>query len=454
MAATFSTLRRVTLALSVVAILALLLQIAVVIVHYGNDRDYLDRAKTDQEVEAIASALSLGKDGSVKLKLPEAIAQRYRRYPQAYGFVVTDDAGKVLAEANPAVFPSEPSAHDRRADYYMTCSEASGERLCVSSRHVGLHGRSVWVRVAVGGDPAGIVLGVFVREVVEDVGVPILPVLLAMLVVNVAVVRRALRPLGRAAAEARRLDPGIESQRLSEDGLPSEVLSLVRSINDMLARTEHVLLAQREFTANAAHELRTPIAILMLRLGEIEGEAAERMRKDLKTMSRQVDQLLELAKIDAIVVAPDSRVDLGAAARDTVEALAILAVDRGRELAYEDEGASTVHGSKDAVQLALRNLIDNAIRHSPPGATVRVVAGPGPQLQVIDQGSGIPAQQRDRIFQRFWRGSQNEGSAGLGLAIVKHVAESHRARVVISDSAGGGTHFRLIFDGEAVAAGT
>lgn len=454
MAAAFSTLRRVTLALGIVAMLALLLQVAVVIVHYGSDRDYLDRAKTDQEVEAIASALSLGKDGTVKLKLPEAVAQRYRQYPQAYGFVVTDDAGRVLAGANAALFPSEPSAHDRRADYYMACTEGGGDRLCVSSRRVELNGRSVWVRVAVGGDPAGIVLGVFVREVIEDAGVPILPVLVAMLIVNVAVVRRALRPLGRAAAEARRLDPGIESKRLSEDGLPSEVLSLVRSINDMLARTERVLLAQREFTANAAHELRTPLAILMLRLGEIEGEAAERMRKDLKAMSRQVDQLLELAKIDAIVVAPDSRVDLGAAARDTVEALAILAVDRGRDLAYEDEGALTVHGSKDAVQLALRNLIDNAIRHSPPGATVRVVAGPGPQLQVIDQGTGIPAQQRDRIFQRFWRGSQNEGSAGLGLAIVKHVAESHRARIVISDSPGGGAHFRLIFDGDTVAGTT
>jgi signal transduction histidine kinase len=118
-------------------------------------------------------------------------------------------------------------------------------------------------------------------------------------------------------------------------------------------------------------------------------------------------------------------------------------------LAFEDEGGATIAGNSDAVQFALRNLIDNAIRHSPPGETVRVIAGPGAQLQVVDRGKGIPRHMRDRIFQRFWRGSHSEGAAGLGLAIVKHVADAHGASIAIDDAAAGGTHIRLIFSAAA-----
>lgn len=446
MAATTSTIRRATWALGTVAALGLLVQIGVVLIHYGYDQDYLDRAKTDQEVEAIAAAVSFASDGSATIDLPARIAHRYKRYPDSYAFIIADPAGNVLAERNRFLFPAGVVEHNRDADYSMTCIPDGRERLCVSSRRITVRKRPIIVSVAVSGDPANIVRSVFVQEIVEDVGVPIIPILLIMLIVNVIAVRRALRPLDRAATEARLLDPAVEGRRLSEDNLPSEVLALVRSINGLLSRAEQLLLAQREFTANAAHELRTPIAVLMLRLDELKGEVADRMRNDLKAMSRQVDQLLELAKVDAIVVGPNSRVDLAEAAHETVEALAILAVDRGCELAYENEGAETVRGSKDAIQLALRNLIDNAIRHSPAGGSVRVIAGPGARLQVLDQGAGIAPQHRERIFNRFWRGSQNEGAAGLGLAIVRHVAQAHGARIEIADAPGGGAHITIILD--------
>ena len=136
MARTTSTTRRATLALGVVAALALLLQIGVVFVHYGNDQDYLDRAKTDQEVEAIAAAISFDRDGAATVRLPDKIAHRYKRYPNSYAFVVTDNTGRLLAERNKPLFPAQLDPQSHRADYSMTCLQHIGERLCASSRRI------------------------------------------------------------------------------------------------------------------------------------------------------------------------------------------------------------------------------------------------------------------------------------------------------------------------------
>jgi signal transduction histidine kinase len=340
----------------------------------------------------------------------------------------------------------------------MTCVDRDKGSLCVSTRRFEVEGKSYWLHVAITAqaagifsriDPAGIVTGVFVRELIDDVGVPMVPILIALLLVNVLAVRRALRPLHTAAAAVQRLDPSNEKIQLQEEGLPREVKVLVHAINDMLARVDRAMMAQREFTANAAHELRTPLAVLMLRLGELEDAGAGRLREDVRAMAKLVDQLLEMARADALTIEPNSTVDLAAIGRDTVEALAILALDKGRELEFEDHGGEIVPGNENAIRFAVRNLVENALRHSPMGRAVQVVVGPGPQLQVVDHGPGIAPDQREVIFRRFWRGDAiTSGSIGLGLAIVKRVADAHGARIVIGETMGGGATIRLVFGQE------
>jgi signal transduction histidine kinase len=337
----------------------------------------------------------------------------------------------------------------------MTCIDRDKGSLCVSTRRIDLDGKSYWLNVAITAqsagifsriDPAGIVTGVFVRELIDDVGIPMVPILFALLLVNILAVRRALRPLHTAAAAVQRLDPSNEKIQLQEEGLPREVKVLVHAINDMLVRVDRAMMAQREFTANAAHELRTPLSVLTLRLSEIEGPVGDRLRQDVRAMAKLVDQLLEMARADALTIEPNGTVDLTAIGHDTVENLAIFALDKGRELEFEDRGGEIVPGNDNAIRFAVRNLVENAIRHSPEGLAVQVVVGPGPQLQVVDHGPGISPAQRDAIFRRFWRGDvSTSGSIGLGLAIVKRVADAHGARIIVGDTKGGGATIRLLF---------
>ncbi len=450
-----SILWRTSVTLLAVGVIALLLQLGIVIVHYGTDEDFLFRAMTDQESDAISEAVTVSKLGKLRVDLPPEVVERYRKYPRGYGFEIVDAEGNVLAAANLGIFPPEVTRRGINPEYAMTCVDRDKGSLCVSARRFEVDGKSYWIHVAITAqsagifsriDPAGIVTGVFVRELIDDVGVPMVPILIALLLVNVLAVRRALRPLHTAAAAVQQLDPSNEKIQLQEEGLPREVKVLVHAINDMLARVDRAMVAQREFTANAAHELRTPLAVLMLRLGELQGSEADRLREDVRAMAKLVDQLLEMARADVLTIEPNATVDLAAIGRDTVEALAILALDMGRELEFEDHGGEIVPGNENAIRFAVRNLVENAIRHSPVGHAVQVIVGPGPQLQVVDHGAGIAAHQRDVIFRRFWRGDANtSGSIGLGLAIVKRVADAHGARIVIGDTSGGGATIRLVF---------
>ncbi len=451
----YSIIWRTSVTLLAVGAIALLLQLGIVVVHYGSDEDFLFRAMTDQESDAISEALTTVGDEKLLVNLPPAMAERYKKYPRGYGYEIVDAEGNVLASANLGIFPAEIMRRGVNPEYAMTCIDRDKGSLCVSTRRIEFGEKSYWLHVAIAAqpagvfsriDPAGIVTGVFVRELIDDVGIPMVPILVALLLVNVMAVRRALRPLHTAAEEVQQLEPGSDKTRLREKGLPREVRVLVHAINDLLERVDSAMIAQRDFTANAAHELRTPLAVLMLRLGEIEGPTADRLRLDVRAMAKLVDQLLEMARADALAIEPNAKVDLALIGRDTVETLAIFALDKGRELEFEDRGGQIVPGNDNAIRFAVRNLVENAIRHSPEGLAVQVVVGPGPQLQVVDHGVGIAPAQRDMIFRRFWRGdAETSGSIGLGLAIVKRVADAHNARVVIGETKGGGATIRLVF---------
>jgi signal transduction histidine kinase len=261
------------------------------------------------------------------------------------------------------------------------------------------------------------------------------------------VATRSLHPLARAAQEAAMLDARRGGLRLSAgDDLPREVYALVGAVNAALGRADEVLRFQRDFTANVAHELRTPLAVLLLQLDEIGGPAAEAAKRDVQDMARLVDQLLRVAQIEGMTAEPPSRVDLTEVARGIVQQLAPLALDRGRETEFQDEGASVILGHRDAIAGAVRNLVDNALRAAPKGSVVTVSAGPGPVIEVCDQGPGVDAALRRDLFSRFAQGDmRTRGSTGLGLAIVAKTMEIHDGFVTVIDYPGGGSCFRLTF---------
>lgn len=264
------------------------------------------------------------------------------------------------------------------------------------------------------------------------------------------VVTRALAPLERVrrqVAERRASDLAP----LQADGLPAEVRPLIDELNALLARLTQAWDALTHFTADAAHELRTPLAALRLQVQSLQRapdaasrEVAEaRLLAGVDRATRLVEQLLALARQDGAAHVARVPTDLCELAQAAVRDAQPQAAPRAVTVTLDaPEAPVTVNGQPDALAVALRNMIDNGLRHAPEGGHVRVgvayVPGdeaPQAQLWVEDDGPGLPSDERGRVLDRFYRapGSPGNGS-GLGLAIVKVVAERHGATLRLDES--------------------
>jgi two-component system OmpR family sensor kinase/two-component system sensor histidine kinase QseC len=259
-----------------------------------------------------------------------------------------------------------------------------------------------------------------------------------------------LRPLAQVAQAVAERDHDSLAP-LPAAGLPDELAPLVRELNDLLARLGQALDAQRAFVADAAHELRSPLTALKLQLRLLaragdeaaRAEAERALAEGIERAAWLVEQLLALARSEPGAPAlPAKPVDLAELARGALAATVPLASARGSELALFADAPVVVDGDAAALAALLRNLVDNAVRHSPPGTRVEVRVGHvdgRPQVTVDDAGPGIPAEERARVFDRFYRRDPSAADGtGLGLAIVRRVAERHGATVMLDDSPLGG----------------
>ena len=290
---------------------------------------------------------------------------------------------------------------------------------------------------------------------------PFSPVFIWLLLASGAVVvasgvltlRIALRPLNRLSAAAALVGPEHPGVRLPDAGLPGELEPLVGAINTGLARLERAIETQRRFGADAAHALRTPLAVLTARIDLLaDDENKTALLADVDRMSRMVDQMLRLARLEGMPLERPGPVDLRVVAVDAVSALAPLAVARGIELSLESEGSAVVtRGNRDALLLAAQNLIENALAHAPRGSRVEVETAPPATLRVLDRGPGVAEAERTEIFTRFRRGGtrartpggSGSGGAGLGLAIVAEIAALHDGTARADARPGGGAVFSL-----------
>jgi two-component system, OmpR family, sensor kinase len=273
----------------------------------------------------------------------------------------------------------------------------------------------------------------------------LLPVL--ALVIWIAV-GHALEPLQRLTSQvkARRVNALDD---LPATQLPDEVQPLVLALNDLLGRLRAALERERAFMADAAHELRTPLTALHLQMGMLARASSEAERESaMGTLSagvqraiRLIEQMLALARQQPRAESPRVPVRLDELAREIVAELVPLA-DAGRiDLGVAAAQPATVDADSEALRTLLRNLVDNAVRYTPPGGRVDVTVestAAGPRLTVTDDGPGIPPDERLRVFDRFFRraGTSPTGS-GLGLAIVKAIADAHGASVTLGDGSDG-----------------
>ncbi|HVO90611.1 MAG TPA: ATP-binding protein [Casimicrobiaceae bacterium] len=235
---------------------------------------------------------------------------------------------------------------------------------------------------------------------------------------------------------------------IAERGMPQELRPLASSLNDLLARLDAALAAQRRFTADAAHELRTPLAALKLQLDLARRATEQRDREaaydDLdaavKRATHLVEQLLTLARVEPEALAGRAiENDLVQIAKDAIVSRSALANAKGIDLGLARAEPARVMGDGDSITTLLTNLLDNALRYTPSGGRVDVsVAVENDQtvLTVSDTGPGIPAGERERVFDRFYRGEGNSVSgSGLGLSIVRRIADAHRATIDLDSRA-------------------
>lgn len=273
-------------------------------------------------------------------------------------------------------------------------------------------------------------------------------VLIVALAVTAFTLRRSLASLRDISAKAAAIRPGMLDRRLPEAHLPGEARPLVRAMNEVIDRMEAGFALQRRFTANAAHELRTPLQLLSAGLEALGADPrTEPLREDVRRMSRLVTQLLAVARLDARPGLASGKADLAQAAGDALRFLAPIAVARGVSVALDrPPEPAMVRGEAGLIEDLIRNLVENALAVSPRGAEVTVVVRADGSLDVIDRGPGIAPEYRERVFERFWRApGAPAGGSGLGLAIVKEVVDSCGATLAIRDAADGGAVFSVGF---------
>jgi signal transduction histidine kinase len=267
---------------------------------------------------------------------------------------------------------------------------------------------------------------------------------------------QALAPLRRLADGVRARDEQ-SLQPLPTDALPVEVAPLVGALNGLLQRLGEALGAQRAFVADAAHELRSPLTALKLQMGLLRRAADDASRADaqaalqagIERAARLVEQLLTLARAEPGAPIAKAVLDLTEVARAAAADTAPLAAARGSTIDLIAPAPVRIEGDAVALGLLVRNLADNAVRYSPQGARIelRVFADAGaPTLHVDDSGPGIPIDEHERVFDRFYRrASGPEPGSGLGLAIVRSVAERHGATVSLATSPLGGLRVTVRF---------
>jgi two-component system OmpR family sensor kinase/two-component system sensor histidine kinase QseC len=280
---------------------------------------------------------------------------------------------------------------------------------------------------------------------------PLLALLPIMVVAVVWIVGRGFKPLAAVTAEVEQRDARSLTP-LNTSELPQEIEPLVAELNRLLARLEKAFAGQQQFLSDVAHELRSPLTALRLQSQLLDRAPDESARVEARTRlaaaidraSHLVEQLLSLARSNPqeAAVVNFEPVDLAEVAALALTDCHDLAQSRAIEVGLDTEGPLVLPGDRVALRAMLRNVIDNAVRYTPPGGSVQVRTARREGVAVVtvsDNGPGIPAQDRQRVFDRFYRRPETaQTGTGLGLAIVKAVAERHRAQVTLEDASGGG----------------
>ena len=403
----------------------------------------------------IARYLEKAGDNDVRLYLPSSLAEAYSSSESRYRYAISDANGQYLISNSGNIGPLPDLSGKRHSFYEYDAGRDRPRHVIGTALRTQVGGRSFYVQVEQRSDSAGSLGKEVTEEFLVDGDWLEFLFLFALIGICLWIVNQGLEPLRRISKIAKSIGPNNTHIRFPIAKVPTEILPCIESLNALLDRLELGLDRQREFNANAAHQLRTPLAVLMANVQSLDDPGAvARLTVDVNHMSRIVSQLLLTAQLDALTLDLDEVVELNEMVADVAANLGPIAIGSGKTIRLKRHETDVfVRTNSFALRAALQNLIENAIKHTPRGTSVLVWVSDLPTVDVVDSGPGVPQAQRAKIFERFWRGDKSTSGAGLGLAIVRKIMRAMHGTVSVSDGPRGGARFTIRLPREALVDG-
>jgi signal transduction histidine kinase len=401
--------------------LAMIAQLAGVFSEYSSNAHNLGRLAIEMETRALARGVVTG-EGPLAYALPPDRRARYQDDKNGYLVRVRTVKSGALLFANCSCESHFPPLDAKPLSFWMQEIKPGRPLYVAGGRIVPAAPEPVMVEVAILGDHDGVIEEVLAHEVFDHMALPMSLMLIFVLGATIVSIAQALRPVAEASDQVAQIDPLKSPARLPTTAMPKEIARFTQAVNASFDRVVELMRSQKLLTSAISHEVRTPLAVAQLELEKIADPRARKVEQDLRELNHLVEQLTDLARLEGFALSAREEIHPARLAESVVGDMAGLVYASGKSIEFADEDPRPFEGRPALVENALRNLIENATRHAPKGAAIRVVAGPGAALSVIDDG--------DRIR----KASQAEVDAdasrppGLGLKIVARIAEIHGGR--------------------------
>ncbi|MBS9476925.1 sensor histidine kinase [Ancylobacter radicis] len=428
-------------------LLAMVAQLIAVVAEYAADPDNLSRLLLERETQTLAEGFTLTGTG-LRYELPAGLRGRYDVEGSGYVARVRTPSGVILFSHCDASCTEHFLPLDLNPPSFWLRILTEGYPLTFAGGHtVDIGGRHAFIEVAINGDPQHALWDVFADEVTEHMLVPMSMTLIFVLGASLYSIHTALKPVREAALAAEHLDPMKPESGLPTRTMPREIAQLAGAVNRSYERVRALVAGQKLFTSAIAHEIRTPLAVVRLELERIDHPRARQAIHEVDELSRFLEQIVALARLEAADTRGFAPVALDRMLEELVGSTAAFVYGAGASIAFEPSTDPVVPGYAPLLRDAVRNLIENAVRHGGPGVAIRVASQSDGTIEVADDGigfGGVPRENAPGFYKRA-------GGLGIGLEIVRRICELHGARFEIDRGPEGGTVARILFPPEIAA---